>query len=49
MKDTPTEIKNNLPGVTSRVDEAENPIGYWEYKEKNSQNNKKKKESKKLG
>ena len=44
MKDTLTEIKNNLPGVTSRVDEAENPIGYLEYKKaKHNQLNSKKK------
>ena len=38
MKDTLTEIKNNLQGNNSRVDEAENEINDLEHKEaKNNQ------------
>ena len=38
MKGTLTEIKNNLQGSNSRVDETENQINYLEYKEaKNNQ------------
>ena len=33
MKDTLIEIKNNLRGINSRVDEAENQISNLEYKE----------------
>ena len=33
MKDTLTEIKNNLQGNNSRVDEAENQINDLEHKE----------------
>ena len=33
MKDTPIEIKNNLQGNNSRVNEAENQINGLEYKE----------------
>ena len=33
MKDTLTEIKNNLQGKNSRVDEAENQINDLEHKE----------------
>ena len=33
MKDTLIEIKNNLQGNNSRVDEAENQINDLEYKE----------------
>ena len=33
MKDTLIEIKHNLQGNNSRVDEAENQINYLEYKE----------------
>ena len=33
MKDTLTEMKNNLQGISSRVDEAENQISDLEYKE----------------
>ena len=33
MKDTLTEMKNNLQGINSRVDEAENQISDLEYKE----------------
>ena len=36
-KDTLIEIKNNLQGNNSRVDEAENQINDWELKE--AQNN----------
>ena len=46
-KDTLTEIKNNLQGNNSRVDETENQINDLEDKEakNNHQNNKKEKES----
>ena len=38
MKDTLTEIKNNLQGNNSRVDEAENQINDMKHKEaKNNQ------------
>ena len=38
MKGTLTEIKNNLQGSNSRVDETENQINYLEHKEaKNNQ------------
>ena len=48
MKATLTEIKNNLQGNNSRVDETENQINDLEHKEaKSNQNNKKKKQSKK--
>ena len=44
MKDTLTEVKNNLLRINSRLDDAENQISNLEYKEaKNSQNSKKKK------
>ena len=33
MKDTLTEIKNNLHGINSRVDEAKNQNSDFEYKE----------------
>ena len=47
-KDTLIEIKSNLQGNNSRVDEAENQINDLEHKEaKNGNQNKKKKESKK--
>ena len=37
MKDTLIEIKNNLQGINSRVDEAKNQINDLEYKkEKNN-------------
>ena len=47
-KDTVIEIKKNLQGNTSRVDEAENQINDLEHKEAKTtnQNNKKKKEFK---
>ena len=43
MKCTPIEIKNNLQGINSRVDEAENQINDLEHKEAktNKQTNKK--------
>ena len=49
MKDSLLEIKNNLPGNNSRVEEAENQINDLKHKEEKTtnQNNKKKKESKK--
>ena len=38
MKDSLIEIKNNLQGHNSRVDEAESQINDWEHKEeKNNQ------------
>ena len=38
MKDTLTEMKNNLQGINSRVYEAKNQISNLEYKEaKNTQ------------
>ena len=38
MKDTLTEMKNNLWGINSRVDEAANHISNLDYKEvKNTQ------------
>ena len=47
-KDILIEIKNNLQGNNSRVDEAENQINDLEHKEaKTARQNKKKKESKK--
>ena len=48
-KDTLIEIKNNLQGNNSRVDETENQIKDLEHKKQKttSQNNKKKKESRK--
>ena len=53
MKDTLTEMKNNLQGINSRADEAQNQINDLEHKEKKkqkttNQNNKKKKESNKM-
>ena len=54
MEGTLIEIKNNLQGNNSRVDESEKQILMFqihdlEHKEtKNNQNNKKKKESKKM-
>ena len=49
IKDPLIEIKNNLQGNNSRVDEAENQINDMEHKaaKTTNQNNKKKKESKK--
>ena len=48
-KDIISEIKNNLQGKNSRVDEAKNQINDLKYKkqETTNENNKKKKESKK--
>ena len=37
MKDTLTEIKNNLQGNNSRVDEAENQINDMEHKKNKKQ------------
>ena len=38
MKNALTEIKNNLQGINSKADEAENPVSNLEYKEaKNTQ------------
>ena len=48
MKDTLIEIKDNLQGNNSRVDKAKNKINDLEHKEATNQNNKKKKESKKM-
>ena len=50
MEETLIEIKNNLQGNNSRVDEAENHINDLEHKEAKTtaQNKKKKKESKKM-
>ena len=36
MKYTPTEMKNNLQGINSRVDETKNQISDLEYKEAKS-------------
>ena len=49
IKDTLIEIKNNLQGINSRVDEAKNQINDLEHKEAKTtnQNSKKKKELKK--
>ena len=49
MKNSLIEIKNNLQGNKSRVDEAEDQINDLDHKEtkNNLQNKKKKKESKK--
>ena len=50
MKHTLTEIKNNLQGNNSRVDEAENPINDLEYKEvKNNQSEQQEKRIQKNG
>ena len=48
-KDSLIEIKNNLQGNNSRVDEAKNQINDLEHRKQRTtnQNNKKKKESKK--
>ena len=47
IKDTLIEIKNNLQGNNSKVDEAENHINDLEHKEpKNNQSEKKKREKK---
>ena len=49
IKDTPIEIKNNLQGNNS-MDEAKKQIKHLEHKEqKTAMQNKKKKESKKMG
>ena len=36
MKDTQTEMKNNLQRINSRADEAKNQISNLEYKEANN-------------
>ena len=46
MKDTLIEIKNNLQGNNSRVDEAKNPINDLEHKE--AKNNKSEQEAKRI-
>ena len=50
MRDSLIEIKNNLQGNNSTVDEAENHINDLEHKEPKTthQNNRKKKESRKM-
>ena len=50
VKDILIEIKNDLQGINSRIDEAKNWISSLEYKEAKTtnQNRKKEKESKKL-
>ena len=47
MKHTLTEIKNNLQGNNSRVDEAENQINYLEHKEAKNQSEEEKRIQKK--
>ena len=49
MKDTQIEIKNNLQGNNSRMDEAKIKSMIWNIRKQKAtmQNNKKKKESKK--
>ena len=49
MKDTLIEIKNNLQGINSRMDEVQNQINDLEHRKQKTtnQNNKKKKELKK--
>ena len=42
MKDTLIEIKNNLQGNNSRVDEAKNQINNLEHKQNTTNQNKKK-------
>ena len=48
MKDTLTEIENNLQGNNSRVDEAKNQINDLEHKQKTTNQNKKKKRIQKM-
>ena len=51
MKDTRIEIKNNLQGINNRVDKTKNQINDLEHKvekKHQSEQNKKKKESKKV-
>ena len=48
MKDTLIEIKNNLKGNNSRVDEAENQINDLEHKEAKNQPIRTRRESKKM-
>ena len=40
MRGTPTEMKNTLQGISSRVDEAENKISDLKYKEATNKKNK---------
>ena len=48
MKDTLTEIKNNLQGINSRVDEAENQINDLEHKEAKINNQSEQQEEKRI-
>ena len=50
MKDTLTEMKNNLQGINSRVDKAKDENNHLKYKEAKTpnQNSKKKKRSPKM-
>ena len=48
MKDTLIEIKNNLQGNNSRMNEAKNQINDMENKEEKTTTQNKKKESKKM-
>ena len=47
MKDTLTEVKNNLQGINSRVDEAKNQIDDLEHKEEENLQSKQQEEKKK--
>ena len=44
MKDTLTEMNNNLQGINSRIGEAENQVSDLEYKEAKRTNKTRKKE-----
>ena len=46
MKDTLIEIKNNLQGNNSRVDEAENQVNIFQHKE--AKNNQSEQEEKRI-
>ena len=48
MKDIPIEVKSNLQGNNSRVDEAENHINDMEHKKPKTSNQKKKKKKKRI-
>ena len=48
MKDSLTEIKNNLQGINSRVDEAENQINDLEHKEAKINNQSEQQEEKRI-
>ena len=39
MKDTLIEIKNNLQGINSRMDESENQTATWNIKTKKTKHN----------